>query len=150
MSFDQAVFVLRHGIEPLGIALANGTQTAGAIGIFEGIIAPGAGVHWHTHTREVECFYVVAGRFRFWCGDDVADGGEGTTIVAPPFVRHRWENISHIEGRLLMWVMPGGFEQFFTEVDALECATPDAIRTIETRYGVISEVSSALRDTIAC
>ena len=143
MPFDRAVFFLRESPTPAGGTHATAIETDGAVGIFEGVIQPGHSVHWHTHTRETECFHVVAGRFRFWCGDDVVEGGPGTTVVAPPHRRHRWQNISDREGRLLMWVTPGGFEGFFAEVDALAVPTPQAIYEIETRYGIISEILEA-------
>ena len=140
MSFDRAVFFLRETPTPAGGTYATARETDGAVGIFEGVIPPGHSVHWHAHTRETECFHVIAGRFRFWCGDDIAEGGPGTTIVAPPYRRHRWQNISDHEGRLLMWVTPGGLEGLFAEVDALSSPTPQAIYEIETRYGIISEI----------
>jgi quercetin dioxygenase-like cupin family protein len=138
MSFDRPVFSVREARSSGNFV--TGEQTGGAIGIFEGVIAPGHGVHWHTHTRETECFHVIDGRFRFWCGDEVCEGGPGTTVVAPPHLRHRWENISDVPAHLLMWVMPGGFERLFTEVDALSPPTAEAIFEIETRYGIISEI----------
>ena len=97
---------------------------------------------FNTHTRETECFHVIEGQFRFWCGGDVFEGGPGATLVAPPHKRHRWENVGSKTGRLLMWVTPGGFERFFGEVDALADPTPQAILEIETRYGIISEILS--------
>ncbi len=140
MRMDRAVFFLRDSPTTAGGLHATASQTGGAVGIFEGVISPGHAVHWHTHTRETECFHVVAGRFRFWCGDDVVEGGPGTTIVAPPHLRHRWQNISEQDGRLLMWVTPGGFERFFTELDALPAPTPQAIFELESRYGIVSEI----------
>jgi quercetin dioxygenase-like cupin family protein len=105
------------------------------MGIFEGFIAPGHGVHWHTHTREDETFRVIEGRFRFWCGDQVAEGGAGTTIVGPRRIPHRWQNVGDTEGRLLFIVTPGGFEGFFIEIAALTELSPEIVGTIERSYG---------------
>jgi quercetin dioxygenase-like cupin family protein len=140
MTISRPVFSVREARAPNGGTFVTGEQTDGAIGIFEGVIPPGHGVHWHTHTRETECFHVIEGRFRFWCGEDVREGGPGTTVAAPPHMRHRWENISDAPGRLLMSVTPGGFERFFAEVDALSPPTTEAIFELETRYGIISEI----------
>ena len=84
ISFDRAVFFLRESPTPAGGTHATAIETDGAVGIFEGVIPRGHSVHWHTHTRETECFYVVAGRFRFWCGDDVVDGGPELQSSLPP------------------------------------------------------------------
>ncbi|MEO6014759.1 MAG: cupin domain-containing protein [Devosia sp.] len=138
--FDRGIFATRDPADSNGPIYATGAQTGGAMGIFEGVIPAGGGVHWHAHTRETECFHVIEGRFRFWCGDDVFEGGPGATLVAPIHKRHRWENIGDTTGRLLMWVTPGGFERFFSEVEALANPTPGAILEIETRYGIISEI----------
>ena len=140
MGFERPVFSVREARAPAGGTFVTGAETGGTIGIFEGVIAPRHGVHWHTHTREIECFHVIEGRFRFWCGEAVSEGGPGTTVVAPPHLRHRWENIASEPGRLLMWVTPGGFERLLAEIDALAAPTPEAIFEIETRYGIISEI----------
>lgn len=139
MALQRAIFSLRN---PAGSSTVytTGNETGGTVGIFDGVIPPGGDVHWHTHTRETECFHVVEGQFRFWCGDDVFEGGPGATLVAPPHKRHRWQNVGDSTGRLMMWVMPGGFEHFFAEVEALAEPTPEAIFEIETRYGIISEI----------
>lgn len=139
--FDKAIVSLpgtERTIHPFGerqIVHATADETGGAMGIFEGFIAPGHGVHWHTHTREDEVFRVVAGRFRFWCGDRTVEGGEGTTIVAPRGIPHRWQNIGDTEGRLLFIVTPGGFEKFFIDVAALTQITPEIVGALERGYG---------------
>ena len=125
-------------IYPFGerqIVHATAAETGGSIGIFEGFIAPGHGVHWHTHTREDETFRVIEGQFRFWCGDRSVEGGAGTTLVAPRNVPHRWINTGDSEGRLLFIVTPGGFEQFFIDVAQLAEITPQAVAALEERYG---------------
>jgi quercetin dioxygenase-like cupin family protein len=125
-------------IYPFGekqIVHATAEETGGAMGIFEGFVAPGHGVHWHTHTREDEVFRVIEGRFRFWCGDHSEEGGPGTTIVGPRNIPHRWVNVGESEGRLLFVVTPGGFERFFSEVAGLTQISPEIVGAIERRYG---------------
>jgi len=126
-------------IHPFGetqVQHITSVETDRAIGLFEAGVAPGAGVHWHTHGREDELFRVISGRFRFWCAEDSFTGGPGATIVAPRGLPHRWENIGDGEGRLLFAVTPGGFEGFFADVAALDAPTPDTVAAIEARYGV--------------
>ena len=139
--FEKAIISLpgsERVIHPFGedqIVHATAEETGGAMGIFEGIIAPGHGVHWHTHTREEEVFRVIEGRFRFWCGDQVAEGGPGTTVVGPRNVPHRWQNIGDTDGRLLFIVTPGGMERFFVEVAELKEISPEIVEAIERKYG---------------
>lgn len=125
-------------IHPFGerqIVHATAEETDSTLGAFEGFVAAGHGVHWHTHTREDELFRVIEGRFRFWCGDRTEEGGPGTTVFGPRNVPHRWQNIGDGEGRLLFVVTPGGFERFFFEIAALTEISPEIVGTIERKYG---------------
>lgn len=125
-------------IYPFGekqIVHATAEESGGILGAFEGFIAPGHGVHWHTHTREDELFRVIEGRFRFWCGDQTEEGGPGTTVFGPRNVPHRWQNVGDSEGRLLFVVTPGGFERFFADVAALTQINPAMVDELERSYG---------------
>jgi mannose-6-phosphate isomerase-like protein (cupin superfamily) len=128
------------------IVRISGEQTAGVMGVWEEPCAPGEGPPMHMHRREDEMFFVLEGRFRFWCGDETFEGGPGTTAVLPRDVPHRFRNVGAEPGPLLIAVTPGGFERFFSEVDASNSADPAAIGAIAERYGlafVEPEVSSA-------
>jgi quercetin dioxygenase-like cupin family protein len=148
MGFARASISLpgsERAILPFGrdkhIIHATAADTQGSMGVFEAIIEPGSGPHWHTHTREDEMFRVITGCFRFWCGDaEPFDGGVGTVVVAPCNVRHRWTNVSNEIGRMLVAVTPGGFEAFFYEIAAQEELSADLIQSIEAKYGVIGEL----------
>ena len=41
---------------------ATGAETAGAFSLWEALVQLGAGASPHTHTREVEAFYVLSGK----------------------------------------------------------------------------------------
>jgi quercetin dioxygenase-like cupin family protein len=141
--FDKAIFSAGSiGTEktPRGddiTVIARATQTNGMIGVWSSVIAPGTGPDWHSHSREVEVFHVVSGRFRFWCGSDVVDGGPGATIVLPPNVPHQWKNIGDTPGTMFSVVTPGGFEQLFIDMAALGAnVTDEAMAAIDARLGV--------------
>lgn len=121
-------------------------QSGGALGVWDNYIEPGVGPHWHTHTRETEAFRVIAGTFRFWCGEQTIEGGPGTTVILPPYIRHRWENIGGTAGQMLGIVTPGGFEGFFIEMERTGANTPAEVLAIETAFGVIE---SGLAEVIA-
>ena len=80
-------------------------------------VPAGGGPPMHVHHRERELFRVLAGRFRFWCQDEVVDLKEGDTVLVPSGARHTFKNNGASEGKLLVTMMPGGFEQFFLEVE---------------------------------
>jgi quercetin dioxygenase-like cupin family protein len=116
---------------------ATAEETGGALGMWETFSEPGTGPHWHTHTRETEVFRVIAGRYRFWCGDTVLVGDVGATITLPPLVPHRWENISDQTGRMLAIVTPGGFERLFIELERTGARTNAEILAIEATLGIV-------------
>lgn len=114
----------------------TGEETGGAMGIWEEPVAPGEGAPFHVHHREDEMFYVIVGRFRFWCGEESFEAGQGATMVLPRGVPHRFENVGDTQGRLLITVSPGGFERFFLEVDALGEASLAQITSVAETYGL--------------
>jgi mannose-6-phosphate isomerase-like protein (cupin superfamily) len=132
--------------EPLVIH-ATAADTGGAFGIWEASVAPGAGPLPHAHTRETEVFRVLEGTFRFWCGDETFEGGPGTTVTLPPHVPHYWRNIGDQPGRMIGIVTPGGFEQFFIEIDRTGARMPAELAVIEARLGIINEATEALAAT---
>ncbi len=146
MGYARAVVSLpgREGaILPFGpdyhVIHATAADTGGSMGVFEAVIGPGNGPHWHMHTREDELFQVISGQFRFWCGAETFDGGPGAVVVAPRNLRHRWVNIGDTVGRMLVVVTPGGFEAFFHDIAREAELTGPRIIEIEARYGVIGE-----------
>lgn len=58
---------------------------------------PGEGPRLHVHPYD-ETFVIVAGRARFFVGDDVIEAGAGEAVLGPAGVPHRFENIG--PGRL--------------------------------------------------
>lgn len=116
--------------------IARASATNGALGLWSSIIAPGTGPDWHTHSREIEVFHVLSGAFRFWCSNDIFDVGPGATVVLPPNVPHQWKNTGAVDGELFTIVTPGGFEQNFLDLAALDEVTDEAAAEIERRLGV--------------
>jgi quercetin dioxygenase-like cupin family protein len=111
-------------------------ETAGTMGVWEEAAEPGEGPPLHIHHREEEMFFVLEGHFRFHCGDEVFEGGPGTTAVLPRGVPHTWQCIGDARGRMLVSVTPGGFERFFLDLEALPHADPVAVATLAAGYGL--------------
>ena len=110
--------------------------TAGAMCIFESLVSANDGPPMHIHGREDEMFYVLDGHFQFWCGDETFSGGPGTTALLPRGVPHTYRNIGSTEGRLLVTVTPGGFENFFVDIANEKAVEPAALMAIGARYGL--------------
>lgn len=58
---------------------------------------PGYGPRLHVHPYD-ETFIVIAGRARFFVGDDVIEAGAGEAVLGPAGIPHRFENLG--PGRL--------------------------------------------------
>jgi mannose-6-phosphate isomerase-like protein (cupin superfamily) len=111
-------------------------DTAGRLGAWDALIAPGTGPSWHTHTREKEVFCVRSSTFRFWCGSDSVIAGPGSVVVLPPHAPHQWFNIGSEPGQLFAMVTPGGFEQMFIDFRAIGVVTDADVASIESALGV--------------
>jgi len=117
----------------------RGSETAGRFALWEEPVPPGAGPPLHVHQREDEFFQVLAGRFRFRCGDMVAEGGEGTTAFLPRGVPHAFRNVGGMPARLQFILTPGeGGEAFFRDLAPLVADGPPdplALTALADRYG---------------
>lgn len=124
---------------------ATAAETGGAIGMWETFTPPGAGPEPHTHTRETEVFRVIRGFYRFQCGNEEFDAPPGTVVVLPPQVRHSWRNISDELGQMFAIVTPGGCEQLFIDIEAMDADTPQKVAALEARFGIVNDHTRALR-----
>jgi quercetin dioxygenase-like cupin family protein len=113
-------------------ATSNGLST-----VMLQLVAPGGGPPPHSHTREDEIFTPLEGNFEF-----LSDGiwhavQPGQTVFCPRNNIHTFRNAGAFAGRLLMFITPGGFEEFLEKVGSLSPAT-DMPRIIEiaASYGI--------------
>ena len=96
-------------------------QNAAGTSVMEVVVAPGQGVPPHTHTREDEIFYVVAGELT--CQMDGLPSPvllkSGDILSLPRNRKHGFKNASATEARILVTVTPGaGMDRMFVELDA--------------------------------
>lgn len=124
-----------EGAGPIELRIAS-EATGGRIAVWESITRPGEGPPMHMHTLEDEIFYVLKGSFRFWCGDESFVGVPGDTVVLPRNVPHTFENIGKAEGRLLVVATPGGFENFFIDVERMGAGDWSDVVAIGMKYGL--------------
>ena len=140
-TFVQAAFSQPGaGVEALAfgrhiIRIAAET-TGGNLGCFESEVPAGEGPPPHVHEKEEEFFRVLEGRFAFWCNGDRVVLAEGGVICIPRGAVHRFQNIGHSMGRLMVAMTPGGFEGFFPAVDAARGASMDEICQIGERFNL--------------
>jgi mannose-6-phosphate isomerase-like protein (cupin superfamily) len=140
-TFDQAIFsepgagTLATGFGPHLIRI-SAKQTGGRLGVFEAEVPAGEGPPPHVHDREEEFFRVLEGRFAFWCNGTRVELEAGGVIVVPRGAVHRFQNVGHTTGRLMVVMTPGGFEGFFPAVEAEQPKTPEQIDALAARFNL--------------
>jgi quercetin dioxygenase-like cupin family protein len=103
------------------VVKASAAETGDAFCCIECTIPPGAGVPPHTHTREHEAFYVLAGEIVVSSVDVRAPTrlGVGAFFFTPRGRQHTFRNESRETARILVICTPGaGMEAMFTAFNA--------------------------------
>ena len=127
-----------------------GDSCEGRFALIEHTIPPRAlAAPMHTHEREDEYSFVLAGRLGARIGDEVVEAGRGELVVKPRGVPHAFWNPGDEETRVLEIISPAGFEQYFADL-APELARPgepdlQALAEIRARYGLTMDMASRER-----
>lgn len=124
---------------------ADSADTNGQFGLIEISGGPGGEPPLHIHENEDEMFYVVEGRLKAFCGDQVRTLEAGDSVFLPRHVPHTFKVLSK-QVRFLVYVTPAGFEEYFRELGepakALTvprgCTPPDfeKIARVAARHGL--------------
>jgi mannose-6-phosphate isomerase-like protein (cupin superfamily) len=97
-----------------------GELTGGSAAVAEHILKPKElGSPRHTHRREHEISYVIAGTLAAEIGGTIIEAGPGTTVYKPKDVPHAFWNPGDVEVRFVEVFAPAGFEHYFVELDPL-------------------------------
>src|SRR5262247_4143889 len=132
----------------LGSLCLSGKDTGGAYCLLDVSLAPGMVVPRHTHTREDEVYFVLAGELEVTVGEKTFVLRSGDTLLAPRDIPHQLRNSGNVENRYLLVFSPSGFEEFMmaTAVPAPDNAVaptkPPAVAVenvhkLATDYGII-------------
>ena len=95
----------------------NGEDVGGEFAMWEAEIKGGPGPHIH-HT-DIETFYVLEGSVEFKLGDELAVLNKGGFALIPRGQVHAFTTLGDGPARLLVTVLPAGFEHFFEEMQAM-------------------------------
>lgn len=100
----------------LVICRVAGISTNNAYSIVEVQSPPGGGPPFHIHHQEDELFQVLVGEFEISIGERTIRAGRGDVIAGRKGTPHRYRNVGPSTGRLLVTLMPAGFEEYFREL----------------------------------
>lgn len=98
----------------LGSVCLSGIDTGGAYCLLEVSLAPGMPVPRHTHTREDEAYFVLAGELAVTVGEKTFVLRPGDTLLAPRDIPHQLRNSGNTTNHYLLVFSPSGFEEFIT------------------------------------
>jgi quercetin dioxygenase-like cupin family protein len=96
----------------LGAVCLSGKDTGGAYCLLDVSLAPAMGVPRHTHTREDEAYFVLAGELEVTVGEKTFVLRSGDTLLAPRDIPHQLRNSGNVENHYLLLFSPSGFEEF--------------------------------------
>ena len=131
--------------------MIDGETSGGGFSLVEHPIAPRSlAAPLHRHANEDEYSYVLEGRVGAQLGDEVVEAGPGDLIIKPRGQWHAFWNPGDEPARLLEFISPGGFEQYFAEIAPLlppNRAEPDieALGAVQARYGLEMDFDSIER-----
>jgi mannose-6-phosphate isomerase-like protein (cupin superfamily) len=118
-------------------------EADGSVSIFEWVVQPGTGVGAHTHAREDELTYILAGEMRFKVGSQTFAAGPGSYVVKPRRVSHAFWNTRDQAARVIEVTVPGNLDRYYDELASLSAATNanatarrEAVSALSTRYGI--------------
>ncbi len=120
-------------------------QTGGSFGLVDDLMSVGYETPYHIHHQEDEAFYIIDGEMEFVTQGRTVKGTAGTFVFLPRKIAHGFRVVGDRPARVLIWVLPSGFEQFFvamsTPAESLTLPEfkpfdmPTLVRTAE-RFGL--------------
>ncbi|MDF2626193.1 MAG: hypothetical protein K0R39_24 [Symbiobacteriaceae bacterium] len=92
---------------------ATGEDTGGAFGLVEDLLPVGFETPYHIHNNEDECFFLMDGDAEFVTQGQTIKATSGAFVFLPRRIAHGFRIVGDRPARMLVWVFPAGFEQFF-------------------------------------
>jgi quercetin dioxygenase-like cupin family protein len=100
-------------------------------------VPPGGGPPPHSHTNEDETFTVLEGDFEMLSEGRWSSVGKGEVVYGGRGKVHTFRNVGSTPGRVLIFITPGGFENYLEEISHFSPSADMAkILEVSKRYGV--------------
>ncbi len=96
--------------------LCNGEETGGTLGMSLVTQPPGIATPLHIHSREAECFYLLAGTMTYRAGEADFELATGSFIFLPSGVPHAFRVTGDEPVRFIGLSVPGGLMSLYDEV----------------------------------
>jgi quercetin dioxygenase-like cupin family protein len=117
--------------KPHVAVLVAGEETEGAFALIETVEAKDAQLPRRLHNREDQALYVLEGFLNVWVAGRWVDVPAGTAVFLPRGVEHAFV-VATETARMLIFIVPVGFEGFYREVGATGTSSFDIERLVAT------------------
>jgi mannose-6-phosphate isomerase-like protein (cupin superfamily) len=120
------------------VITASAKSTGGALAVIEEV-PPLLDTPPHVHANEDELFYSLEGEHIIQRGDEEFRIGPHQSVFAPRGVPHAQRRVVPKEGRMLIVLIPGGFEGFFRDLAEAEWEGrlgPEAYAAASEKFGI--------------
>ena len=98
---------------------------------------PGGGPPPHQHQNEDETFFVIEGEYEFLVDGTWVKAFAGDSCYRGRGTIHTFRNCGTTSGRILIFVQPGGFQNYLEEISPLSVpADLGKLIEISNRYGI--------------
>ena len=134
---------MSHDGPPRGV-LVDAEGSGGAFALMEYELAPRTLVApLHTHAREDEYSYVLAGRLGAQIAKQTRQAGVGELLVKPRGVAHTLWNPGDTSARVLELIAPGGFERCLAALyEPGARLSANELRALWSAYGIDMDAGS--------
>jgi quercetin dioxygenase-like cupin family protein len=118
--------------------MIDSRDTGGRLSVVEHTLPPHVlAAPLHYHTREDEYSYVLEGQLGALLGNQEVIAEAGDLVFKPRGQWHTFWNPGDTPTRVLELISPGGFEDLFRELGALDSEPdPATLEALAARYGV--------------
>lgn len=122
--------------EPVEI-LTTAEMTNGKSSTMTQTSPPGGGPPPHMHQNEDETFFVVEGEYEFLRNGEWRKVSQGETVHAMRGSIHTFRNVGTSTGKMLIFVSPGGFENYLEDISPLSIpGDMPKVLAISEQYGI--------------
>lgn len=112
----------------------HGKETFGRFAVVEETSPPLNVMFSYRHRHTEKIYYVLEGKYEAFIGDEKIVINQGDTVPVPRETSHHFRNLLSTPSKLLIFITPGGFENFFDETSKLGIISTNDIVRIGEKY----------------
>lgn len=117
--------------------MVSSQMSNGALAFIVQTTLPGGGPPPHQHSREDETFTVLEGEFKLLENGKWRSIPKGEYAFLPRGTVHTFRNVGTTPGKIGVFITPGGFEEFFEQIESIPSDNMRKILEIGGHFGLV-------------